>query len=226
MPNDYMTKLAAGLILGLLSAPTFADIFSYCEGEGEDRVCNFTNVPPNDRRYKLTIKSRATSPGAGRHQAGISSMTARPVDVSARLNPSAFNGIIAKAASAYSVDPSLVRAVIHAESAFNPNACSNKGACGLMQLMPDTARRYGVRDIKDPEQNIIGGTRYLRDLLAMFSHNKHMALAAYNAGENSVLRYGGIPPYRETVNYVTKVLFLHKRYQSQGIALTELPRNG
>lgn len=228
MPDRQITRLATGLIFGLFALPASADIFSYCEGDGDDRVCNFTNVKPADSRYTMILKSRSTLPGAGKAPSA-KSLTPSPrayTASSAAINASAYAGIINRAASQYALDPSFVRAVMHTESNFNPNARSPKGASGLMQLMPDTAKRYGVSNIFDPEQNVFGGARYLRDLLKMFNQNKHMALAAYNAGENSVLRHGGIPPYRETVNYVTKVLILHKRYQSQGVAMNSSQVNG
>lgn len=109
-------------------------------------------------------------------------------------------------ASREGVDPALVQALIAVESAFNPRAISPKGAIGLMQLMPQTASRYGVSDPFDPQENVTAGIRYLRDLLRLFGGDLRKALAAYNAGENAVLMYRGIPPYRETSEYVQKVL--------------------
>mgnify|MGYP006291823431 FL=1 len=115
--------------------------------------------------------------------------------------------IIAAAATRHGVDPSLVHAVIRAESAYRPRAQSHAGACGLMQLMPATAKRFGVRDIWDPEQNIEGGVAYLRFLQDLFAGDIRLALAAYNAGEGAVAKYGNrIPPYRETRAYVRRVL--------------------
>lgn len=108
----------------------------------------------------------------------------------------------------------LVHAVITAESAYDPNAVSHAGAVGLMQLMPGTAERYGVRNRKDPLANVAGGTRYLRDLLKMFDNNLVLALAAYNAGENAVIKYGNkIPPYEETQTYVQRVLKFYNNYK-------------
>ena len=120
-----------------------------------------------------------------------------------------FDRIIERYADQYSVDPILVRAVIQVESDFHPNCLSNKGARGLMQLMPETAQRYGVKDIFDPEENIRGGVAYLADLLEMFSNDLPRALAAYNAGEGAVTRHGGIPPYNETMTYVKRALTVY-----------------
>jgi soluble lytic murein transglycosylase len=116
-----------------------------------------------------------------------------------------FDHHIQAAAVRHGVSADLIRAVIQVESAFDHLAVSSKGAKGLMQLMPATARRMGVFDVFDPRQNIMGGTRYLRLLLDLFNSNIRLVLAAYNAGENAVRRYGGIPPYKETRGYVRKV---------------------
>ncbi|MDE1897745.1 MAG: lytic transglycosylase domain-containing protein, partial [Xanthomonadaceae bacterium] len=121
---------------------------------------------------------------------------------------------IASAASRYGVDPALLRAVIHAESAFDPRAVSDKGAQGLMQLMPGTAADMGVRDAFLPGQNIDGGARYLAQLLRDFHGNERLATAAYNAGEAAVRKYNGIPPYDETRLYVQRVALLHRRYRA------------
>ena len=118
--------------------------------------------------------------------------------------PAHVDALIAKAAEEHAVDPNLVRAVIKVESAYKPKARSHKGAMGLMQLMPATAREYGVRDAYDPAQNINAGVKHLRSLLDRF--DVRLAVAAYNAGAGAVQRYGGIPPYRETRDYVRKVL--------------------
>jgi soluble lytic murein transglycosylase-like protein len=120
-----------------------------------------------------------------------------------------FDALIERYASDYNVDPVLVRAVIQVESDFNPQCVSNKGARGLMQLIPETARRYGVRSIFDPAENIRGGVHYLADLMALFNNDVHRALAAYNAGEGAVSRYGGIPPYEETTTYVRRALTVY-----------------
>jgi soluble lytic murein transglycosylase-like protein len=117
----------------------------------------------------------------------------------------AYNDAIAEAADRYRLDPNLIRAIIHAESAFNPFAVSSAGALGLMQLMPDMAEELNVSDPFDPRQNILGGSQYLRDLLDRHHGNVDLAVASYNAGPGAVARYRGIPPYRETRNYVKTV---------------------
>jgi soluble lytic murein transglycosylase-like protein len=129
------------------------------------------------------------------------------------VHPSSFDDFITQAAEKYELDPALVKAVVHAESNFTPSAVSKAGAKGLMQLMDATAQRFGVTDSFDPIQNIEGGAKYLRILLDRYDGNETLALAAYNAGEGSVDRYNGIPPYAETQSYVPKVLSLRNRYR-------------
>jgi soluble lytic murein transglycosylase-like protein len=124
-----------------------------------------------------------------------------------------FRQSISAASSRYGIDPALIRAVIHAESAFKPDAKSRAGALGLMQLMPATARELGVADPLSPHENIQGGTRYLAQLLKKTRGNITMATAAYNAGPGAVERFGGIPPYEETETYVKRVNILHDRYR-------------
>jgi soluble lytic murein transglycosylase-like protein len=117
-----------------------------------------------------------------------------------------YNDIIENTAQKYNISSALIKAVIKAESDFNPGAVSSAGAMGLMQLMPDTARDLGVKDAFDPRENIDGGVRFLKDMLNKFGGNLELALAAYNAGPGSVVKYGGIPPYEETQNYVKKII--------------------
>jgi soluble lytic murein transglycosylase-like protein len=126
----------------------------------------------------------------------------------------AYNDAIAEAAHRYGLDPNLIRAIIHAESAFNPFAVSSAGALGLMQLMPEMAEEMDVVDPFDPRQNILGGSRYLRDLLDRHHGNVDLAVASYNAGPGAVARYRGIPPYRETRNYVKTVNHFIKQARS------------
>jgi len=136
-----------------------------------------------------------------------------------KLHLKDFSDAIKYSAQQYAVDPALVRAVIHAESGFNTLARSRKGAMGLMQLMPATAREVGVQDARVPEHNIRGGVRYLAGLLAQFKGNVKLATAAYNAGPRAVEKYGGVPPYAETQAYVERVSILHRRYKSNGNAI-------
>ena len=123
---------------------------------------------------------------------------------------SKYDETIEKYAARYGVDPTLVRAVIQVESNFDPRCVSHKGARGLMQLMPATARRFGVSEIHDPEQNIRGGVQYLSYLMRLFNEDLPRVLAGYNAGENAVLKYGGIPPYQETSAYVVRAMTVYR----------------
>ncbi len=130
-----------------------------------------------------------------------------------KLNLTAFTNTVNHVAKNNHVDPALVRALIHAESAFNSQATSHAGAQGLMQLMPATAKELGVKNALNPEQNIKGGVKYLAQLLQQFKGDIRLATAAYNAGPNAVKKYNGIPPYKETQVYVERVAILHSRYQ-------------
>ena len=132
-----------------------------------------------------------------------------------RLNHKSYVKTVKEVAQSYQVDPALVRALIHAESAFNAKARSHKGASGLMQLMPATAKELGVSNVFDPQQNIQGGVKYLAQLLNQFNGNTRLATAAYNAGPGAVKKYNGIPPYKETEVYVERVSILHRRYQNE-----------
>ena len=127
------------------------------------------------------------------------------------VSRSEINELIAKYSDKNGLDEDFVKAVINQESGFNPNATSHCGAMGLMQLMPSTAQGLGVKNAYDAEQNIEGGTKYLKGLMDRFNNDKSLALAAYNAGPNAVKKYGGIPPYAETQNYVKSVLSKYDR---------------
>lgn len=133
-----------------------------------------------------------------------------------RLNTADYAETVNSMADKYQVDAALVRAVIHAESAFNANALSKKGAQGLMQLMPTTAKELGVSNAFDVQQNIEGGVKYLAGLLQTFNGDISLATAAYNAGPKAVKRHSGIPPFAETKVYVERVAILHQRYQDEG----------
>lgn len=126
-----------------------------------------------------------------------------------------FEGLIKEAADKYSVDEDLIRAVVRQESGFNPNAVSCCGASGLMQLMPETAKDLGVTNITDPRDNLMGGVKYLKQLLDRYDGNKTKALAAYNAGPGNVDKHGGVPPFPETQNYVKNILGMYQDYKSR-----------
>jgi hypothetical protein len=193
-------SMALGIALaGVCVTPASADIFTRRNDRG---VWEATDRPAPGEGYKLAYKSKGIV---------IHSGTFRPTSANALR----FEPFVQEAAAREGVSPDLVRAVIKTESAFDHLAISSAGARGLMQLMPDAARRFGVTDPFDPRANIQGGVRYLRVLLKMFQGDVALTVAAYNAGEGAVTRHGGIPPYRETRDYVRKILGL----LSQGPAL-------
>lgn len=188
-----MKSLLTAIFMLFVAADVSADIFKYVSPDG--RVY-YTDEPKKGFDYRLIIRTRPRT-------------YARDVKFMSG-NKLKYIDMIAKAAAKHQMDPKLLHAVIQAESAYNANAVSSAGAVGLMQLMPDTARRYGVIDRRDAEQNIDGGTRYLKDLLAMFNSNLKLAVAGYNAGEGAVMKYNNsVPPYPETRNYVQHVLTLY-----------------
>jgi soluble lytic murein transglycosylase-like protein len=135
---------------------------------------------------------------------------------SVSLNTTDYASLIDSSANKYKIDPALLRALIHAESAFLSNALSRQGAQGLTQLMPATAKELGVKNSFDPKENIDGGAKYLAQMLKQFGGDTQLATAAYNAGPNAVKKYNGIPPYQETQVYVDRVQILFKRYQQVG----------
>lgn len=143
-----------------------------------------------------------------------------------KLDPESYAPLINAAAKVNNLDPDLVRAVIHAESGFNPRAISPANAQGLMQLIPSTAKRMGVANSFDPIENVAGGSRYLRLLLDMFGGNVVHAVAGYNAGEGAVMKYGGIPPYKETQEYVRRVAHLYKGYKEKSMGSSTIAWNG
>jgi len=131
-----------------------------------------------------------------------------------KKNKAKYMPLIGKAARRYRIDEALLNAVVTAESAYDPRAVSKAGAVGLMQLMPGTAKRYGTHDRYNPESNVYAGSRYLRDLLKQFK-NTRLAVAAYNAGENNIIRYGNkVPPFKETQKYVKKVMYYYDKYRA------------
>lgn len=174
--------------------------------ERDDGVTEYTNIKPRGSAFDVLFTYIATCVACDLHS------TIDWLHTPLRLD--AYRNEIAQAAMDFGVDASLLRAVIHAESAFNPLAVSIKGAQGLMQLMPGTASDLGVSDAFDVAQNIRGGARYLAQLLADFNGDEELATAAYNAGPGAVRKYGGVPPYAETKVYVQRVATLHDRYSN------------
>jgi len=205
MARSKMSRLLAALALCALGAPAFADIYMFKDEKG---VVHFTNIPNGDKRFRMVRKEDNTSDYA--RAAGMPQYVMPTAELIRFYRP-----IIETAAKAHGIETALVHAVITAESGYNPRAVSRAGAQGIMQLMPDTARRFGVQNSFDATENIHGGVKYLRDLLVMFNGNKELALAAYNAGENAVIRAGNrIPPYAETAHYVPKVLGLYSKFKT------------
>lgn len=178
----------------MVSNGAFADIYKMVDSEGRSY---YTDEPVNNS-YKRIIRTRALN-----YDKALPFMSG---------NKLKFTDMITETAMRHNVDAKLVHAVIQAESAYNSSAISSAGAVGLMQLMPGTARRYGVFDRTNPAQSIDGGTHYLKDLMRMFNSNMTLAVAAYNAGEGAVMKYNNsIPPYAETKNYVKIVMALYNK---------------
>lgn len=198
MKKGELKNLCRSLVgVALLCAATAgsAEIFKYEDFDGRITLTDRPMKGP----HKLVWRS-----GTGqRSNRGATSFNARQY----QLNKVRFSAMIDEVASRNQLHPELLHAVIRAESAYDPRAVSSAGAVGLMQLMPETAKRYGVRNRRDPASNLDGGARYLRDLMQLFEHDVKLALAAYNAGENAVVEHGNrIPPFAETRHYVSKVL--------------------
>lgn len=215
-----LALLAAGLVR--------ADVYKYVDHDGN---VMFSDQPLAGRNLRLEWKrtarvlvaeNREQSAAVRREQAEAArrmqarrqpdlgvydARPAAPMTASLAMRRGRYNALIDMAARRHGLSSALLHAVIRTESAYQENALSHAGACGLMQLMPGTARRFQVQDIWDPAQNIDGGAAYLRLLLDLFDNDLRLALAGYNAGENAVKRYGNqIPPYRETQDYVRKVM--------------------
>jgi soluble lytic murein transglycosylase-like protein len=173
----------------------WADIYRYVDEEG---VVHYSNAP-NDRKYELYLRAgpREAPPGAP------------------EASPDWTSEYVERFARANNLSPALVKAIIKAESSGNRMAVSPKGAQGMMQLMPFTAKRFKVSDPFDPIENIEGGVKYIKELLDAFQGNLVHALAAYNAGPAAVRRHGGIPPYRETQEYVKRVMKYYQQYMAR-----------
>ena len=190
------------LCIGFLH-PALANIYAYTASDG---AVTLSNVPA-DGRYALLIaspdvQSVAAAADGNKHPPSFA-------------NKVFYDVAVDTVARTYGVESALLHAVISVESRYRSKAVSRKGAAGLMQLSPVIVKRYGVADPFDPVQNLHGGAKYLRDLLKVYNNDHNLALAAYNAGQGAVTKYGNrIPPYRETMNYVPRVLGFYRRYQA------------
>jgi soluble lytic murein transglycosylase-like protein len=180
------------------AAPSSAGIYRYVDENG---IIHFTNCP-RDPKFKLYIREN-------KDDVGEETKTAPPQYTK---DSGDYDALISECSKKYAVDFALIKAMIRAESGFNPLAVSRKGAKGLMQLMPATASRMNVSNVFNPKENIEGGVRYFKYLLSLFNNDLRLSLAAYNAGENVVSELRTIPPYRETVDYVRKVLNFYQSY--------------
>lgn len=190
-----MTAAALAMLLGMGAHDAAADVWKRVDERG---MVHLTDRPSGHGWVLIMRTKRSTAPARG----------------AAAQRRARFEPLIAETARRFNLDAHLIHAVVRAESSYDPDALSHKGAVGLMQLMPGTAQRYGVADPRDPAQNLVGGVSYLRDLLLQF-RNVTLALAAYNAGENAVIRHGNtVPPFPETRTYVQRVLQYYRDHKA------------
>jgi soluble lytic murein transglycosylase len=191
--NVWLPAAVAIWLLSILAAPpAWSDIYRYID---EDGVMHFTNAPTSSKhRYKVFIKERPRR--------------------TSRHSSTRYDHIISDASKRYGVDSRLIKAIIRAESDFNPRAVSRKGAKGLMQIMPENFRLLKISDPYDPRQSIMGGARYFKELYQRYQGRLSLSLAAYNAGPTAVDRYKTIPPYQETEQYVERVLKFYYQYKN------------
>lgn len=192
-----LTVILVLLVSGYcLFHPAWATIYVY---NSDDGTVNLSNVPA-DSRYTVLIPAPGEPAEPGKPTSNLA-------------NKILYDSMVDEVAGNYGLDSALLHAVISVESRYNPKAVSKKGAAGLMQLMPLITKHYGVADPLDPKQNLHGGAKYLRDLLKNYNNDTSLALAAYNAGETAVAKYGNrIPPFRETEDYVPRVLVFYRKY--------------
>jgi hypothetical protein len=192
--------VAAGISL----QPVWADVYAYFSSDGSVNLSN----EPVDGRYSVLVQEPS-------EHSALPSAAANGEQSVVFANKVRYDEIVDEVANEYGLESALLHAVITVESRYRPKAVSRKGAAGLMQIMPDIAKRYGVADPLDPVQNLHGGAKYLRDLMKKFHNNRSLALAAYNAGEGAVAKYGNqIPPYPETASYVPRVLGFYRKYRA------------
>ncbi len=212
-----MAKIASALVLGITlssSALTaLADLYGYVDESGRTHISD----QKLNERYQL-FQRAATAPATPAAPVASAQATATLDQPLPKINSAVrkkYAPLVNRVAQRYKVEAALIHAVISAESAYDPRAVSPRGASGLMQLMPDTAGQYGVANIYDPRENVIAGTKHLRYLMKVFDNDIELALAAYNAGHNTVLKYGAIPPFPETRNYVPRVLGYYRKYRAE-----------
>ena len=204
MKLALMLRLSVLMVLTLAADFVLADIYRHVAADGS---VHFTNVP-QDSRFSLYLREKEPASPVRETLSGA-------IRRYAEKDRARYAKHIQAAAKANRLEAALIHAVISAESGYNPFARSPKGATGLMQLMPQTAKRYGVKNSLDPAQNIRGGSRYLADLIRLFNNDVHLAVAAYNAGENAVMKFGNrIPPYQETMIYVPRVMNYYRTYRA------------
>jgi soluble lytic murein transglycosylase len=194
MKTMYSLLVLLMLELGL-ARPGIADVYVYKDKQG---VLTFTNVPTHQGFRRVIREGAVRSASSG-------------------LSASSYEELIRLASDRHSVDADLIRAVIKVESDFDSSARSHKGATGLMQLMPETARLHNVVDLYDPSANIEGGVRHLKLLLGKYQGDLALSLAAYNAGMKAVERHGGVPPFTETREYVRRVLSYYQTYRGDNL---------
>jgi soluble lytic murein transglycosylase len=181
-------SFAIGICVILSGWPALADIYRF---QDENGIWHFTNIN-SDRRYRLYIREKP------------------------EVFIKKYDSIIQQASERFGVKQALIKAVIHAESGFDDDATSDKGAQGLMQLMPKTADDMEVQNAYEPEENIFGGTRYLSNMLGRYNNDMKLALAAYNAGPENVDEYNGVPPFPETKTFIKRVLDYYSQYETKG----------
>lgn len=199
----WLALLLGMAAAGMARADAKPNLYVYELPDGSRIV---TDHALNNKQYRLVR--------VGTHVRGTGHLVASRDSQLFRADPSTYDPLIKAVSMRHGVEFALVKAIMHVESSFNPYAASHKGALGLMQVLPGTARRHGVEDFYDPQQNIEAGVRHIKYLSEMFNHKQYLVIAAYNAGENAVRRHNGIPPYAETQAYVRKVLSMKRQYAS------------
>ena len=233
MDEDSFTRLFSVKIICLTLTFAFIVVYAFSTFARE----NIEHPPSNEQVKEKRVSPEAKYGSIPTNEANLDSTTKKVDEVSSHSAPDRsadvmvsdalgkksepFHPIIVKAASRHEVDPALVKAIIMAESGYNPRAVSTQGAKGLMQLMPRTAQALGVEDSFNPEHNVNGGVKYLKQLLDEFDDNLKFALAAYNAGSSKVRRHRGIPPIKSTQHYVNRVFQYYRYYKNEPVRKTD-----